>query len=940
MRSISTTSRSAMALVLALAAPATVSLTLPETAYAGDVPIYAPAPDWVEQAHISQLDLDGSPPLVLAEKQARLERGRVWTYADLAVKLDSPQALTQMGTLTASWLPDKGDLVVHRVELWRGGKQIDLLASGSRFEILRRESQLENRVISGLLTATMNVSGAQVGDILRMSISTTLSDQAMGDEVQFQDAILTEPIPIGSGRITISWPEDLPIRWQGYNYDLSAPELRDGFRYLDVAMPIAKRPEIPGDAPLRYHLQPLVQASSFADYAELSAVMARHYSTEGAIPPGSTLDQRVRDIAARSDAPLTRAAAALRLAQDEISYLLNGLDGGNYLPQSPKDTWEYRYGDCKAKSLLLLAMLRELGIESEAVLVRTQAGDALPGLLPMPGNFDHMIVRATIDGVNYWLDATMQGTRLATIDEVPRFFHALPLRAEGARLVELEERPQTTPDQAIRLTIDQRAGVSVPALYDIEMVLTGSMGAALRPVIEGGVDASIDDAVYANLYKVIGDNQIVERTLVYDDAAGVARITATGLITTPWKQESGLYQLEVPGQAAADISLEGNRSRPAWREIPLRIHGPFSSTSEVEVLLPEEGQGFTLRNTAPIDTTIAGVRLLSAAELEDGRVTVRQSNASSLEELPADGIPEARRLVSKHLRDLPLVVAPKDARQRWEYLGERERLAPIEEAYRRLIDKAEPDDATDWLNRASFRAGTLDYAGALEDYDKAMAIEPSADLLRLRASAKRALGDLDGALAELQAAEDLQPDGTTHFDQVELLGHLGRKDQAIAVAEDYASYAQSPADADQLKAIALGWAGRADEGLSLLRATAQARPGDRSALNELCWFAGIWNMVDDSIMADCVKAVESSEYSAAVLDSRALAHFRLGDHAAALADADAAIGQAGMLAQTRYLRGLVLHKLGRGEEARAAIAEAKAMRPGIVREYASWGLKP
>lgn len=48
--------------------------------------------------------------------------------------------------------------------------------------------------------------------------------------------------------------------------------------------------------------------------------------------------------------------------------------GGNYVPQMPAFTWEKRYGDCKAKALLLLAMLRALDIEAEPVLASVGAG--------------------------------------------------------------------------------------------------------------------------------------------------------------------------------------------------------------------------------------------------------------------------------------------------------------------------------------------------------------------------------------------------------------------------------------------------------------------------------------------------------------------------------------------------------------------------------------
>ena len=106
--------------------------------------------------------------------------------------------------------------------------------------------------------------------------------------------------------------------------------------------------------------------------------------------------------------------AALQLVQDQISYLANGMDGGNYIPQDAEFTWAKRYGDCKAKSVLLLALLKQMGIEAEPVLVASSGGDALPELLPVPGDFDHVIVHAVIGGTDYWLDGTNTGSGRTT----------------------------------------------------------------------------------------------------------------------------------------------------------------------------------------------------------------------------------------------------------------------------------------------------------------------------------------------------------------------------------------------------------------------------------------------------------------------------------------------------------------------------------------------
>src|SRR3546814_20569170 len=73
----------------------------------------------------------------------------------------------------------------------------------------------------------------------------------------------------------------------------------------------------------------------------------------------------------------SRAGAALRVVQNEVRYLYRGMENGNYVPQAPETTRSLRYGDCKAKTLLLLAMLDRLGLAARPAPGRSVFGDLL-----------------------------------------------------------------------------------------------------------------------------------------------------------------------------------------------------------------------------------------------------------------------------------------------------------------------------------------------------------------------------------------------------------------------------------------------------------------------------------------------------------------------------------------------------------------------------------
>jgi tetratricopeptide (TPR) repeat protein len=909
-------------------------------ALAGETIIYDAAPAWVDVTPIEPKAAQSRDIIILLDQQARIEKGRLWTYVDTAIALDSPEALTRFGTLNATWSPDKGDLIVHRVELIRDGAVIDVLSEGAKFEVLRRERGLEARLLNGALTATLAAPGAKLGDILRLAYSTTLSDQVMGDNVQWQGGLIAKPVPLKAGRVAVSWPEDLPVsRLRLGNADVAEPTAKGGFLTWSASLPVAEAPEVPKDSPLRFQLGELLQVSTYADWAAVSRNHAEHYGTDGQIASGGDLAVRIAGIAAESSDPLTRAALALRMVQDDVSYLLNGMNGGNYIPQLPEETWSKRFGDCKAKTLLLLTILRELGIEAEATLVRTEGGDALPQLAPMPGNFDHVIVRAMIDGENYWLDGTTAGTRLDTINEVPRFFHALPLRADGADLMPLGTRKQTAPDQTVRLTLDHSAGLRVPSVYTLEIEYRGANGAGWRTVAEQVNEDLREDAVYDAVNGLLGDTLLVDHTVRYDADAGLAVITARGLRGSDWERDGSAYSFEPPAQIARNVGFDVDRARAAWRAIPLRLNGPIYFTGEYVVVLPDDQATFTLEGTPDLAATIGGVEIGSGAQFDGERLAVTQTMRTLNDELSADVIGAARRELTRFDRQLPVLKSSGEVRQQWQYFGrDRTLLAPLEALYDKAVADADPDDTIGLTNRANFRAGIYDHAGALADIEAALAIEDSRDLYVSRGGKRWALGDIEGALADFVEAEALQPDGSTYSSQIYLLALLGRAEEGVALAEDFEGITKDRVEGATILATALGWLGEAAQGLVELDALVAQRPTDGTLLNAICWHAATWSLMDEERLAICTQGVEKSDYSPGALDSRALAHLRLGNLTAAKADVDAALLAEPGLSNSMLLRGIILTQMG-DKSGKDEIALALAMQPSLARIYKAWGLK-
>ena len=910
------------------------------TAQAGETIRYEPAADWVDPVEIPPAEVETGKPFRTISTQVRFEDGTISQYQRLVVGLNTPEYLTQMGTVSAQWLPDKGDLIVHEVALVRDGEVIDVLATGGEFEVLRREQMLERRMLDGLRTATLTLPGAQVGDELRVAFTTTRKDQTLGGEGGWTGVILSEPMPMVNGSIVVSWDENTTINTGFKQFDRDdAAFTKVSDRKFRIALPIDEVDEMPSDAPARFMLPPMVTVSTFANYAEISKVMAPLYATEGAVPANHGLDTAIDRIARQHKEPKARMAAAVQLVQDEISYLYNGLDGGNYSPQSPTETWDKKYGDCKAKTLLLLAILDRLDIEADAALVTTETGDMLPELIADAGNFNHVIVRARLDGQTYWLDGTSVGTRLANLGDVARFYYALPLVEAGSELVPVPLTPYAVPLNTLDITVDQSAGIDVPALVSFEFEARGPSTAMYRVIADQEEGEAKADALSGVVQSFLGENQNYDTRLTFDDARGAAIVTGKAIVTSPWQEENDRKKLDLPYQPASNFAFNSDRARPDWQDIPVKVNGPYYNLLDLELLLPEK-EDYRLMGTPNFDEHIGGNTLKSDGGLNGNRLNLQQFVRNEVWEIPAAELADTKRQAAILQRKLPRIIAPREYRRMYDYGGaDRALLRPLEQAFAKVIAEADKDDTSVFEARANFRQGTGNWKGALADVNEAIEREASSALFARRAYIHQNNNQLEEALSDLRRVEELDPTGQTFEAQIELLTALNRNDEAIALAEEYALYANDPDEADRLMGVALGLAGRGAEGMAILSQVAERTPNAPWLLNQICWYSGIWNVAVADTADECERAVELADNPAAAIDSRALVLYRLGRTDEALKDLQQVIDTVPYMHASRYLRGIIRMREGISGGQQDVDVATRAV-PDIVRQYERYGLGP
>lgn len=591
----------------------------------------APIPDWVTPSELMPVP-EGASGLVFVRRSDFLvhldERGQA-RYLGYRIRILHPNAL-QLGNLSIAWKPSDGAATVHAIRIHRDGEMIDVLENAS-FEILRREDQLEAASLDGILTAVLPIADLRVGDELEVGLTTRSDDPTLGATVAGVLMLAPDPQP-GRLRLGLSWEEGQEPHLK-MTPDMVAVAERSA-RGVSLRFDNATLLVPPNNAPPRYRWQRILEYSDFADWAAISRHFAPMYRRAATLDVGSPLRAEATRIAAAHSDPLARARAALRLVQQEIRYIYVGLDGGNLTPATAEETWRRRYGDCKGKTALLLALLAELGVDAEPVLVSNAgADDGLEDRLPNPGIFDHVLVRARINGSHYWLDGTLPSVAEPSSAPILPYRWTLPLTAQGGSIQQLEWRPSERPQEVTLYEIDARAGFDQPARITQTTIVRGIAGlqqqvqlSALTPAQllnglrqqgGGGTWQTIDDAQWR-----------------YDVGAQASILTISGPGTVDWDGVgNGARSLTLPG---GGFNPPERRSRPTEQNQDVPYYNePTFNCYVTTVRLPETTQASRWSFNTSFDTRFFGRNYYRAFELRDGAIRMVRGSRVEQRELDA-----------------------------------------------------------------------------------------------------------------------------------------------------------------------------------------------------------------------------------------------------------------------------------------------------------------
>ena len=360
------------------------------------------------------------------------------TVSRLMYRIDEQSAVETNSQISAEWAPWHHDKPVLAARVVTKDGTVHVLDAKAVTEAPARDSSLDifsdNRIVRAPLPAVA------VGSVVEYTITTDGRTPIEGAGIASYFPF-GQWVPVHRMRLVLDGPLSIQPRILNDAGIEPVIEDKDGRRRMTFASGPAKKLEnVESYLPFDQLGIPYVAFSTGTSWQHIATGYAKIVDQQIA---GSDLAKLVKSATAGAKTPHEITARLLAAIQKDIRYAGVEIAEGSIIPRTPATVLKNKYGDCKDKAVLLVAMLRQAGLTAHVALLRSgydlDAHETLPGLT----RFNHAIVRVDTPDGAIWVDPTDQFARAGELPIADQGRLALIASESTTALARTPELPST-----------------------------------------------------------------------------------------------------------------------------------------------------------------------------------------------------------------------------------------------------------------------------------------------------------------------------------------------------------------------------------------------------------------------------------------------------------------------------------------------------------------
>ena len=303
-------------------------------------------------------------------------------------------------------------------------------------------------------TTTLLIPQARAGAVIEIIYRTRRQAQNQQPEF-YTEFTLRRSIPILKNTVTLKLPKSRPFEYRLQNdktqATISETEHSKVYAWDFGSMPAFE--SLPFDPPLRT-IVPWLGVSSMESWDDFIQWFRRISKDSDFISPA--VEAKAAEIAEANPTREAKIRAAFEFVTS-LRYVAIEFGINAFRPRTPDQVLHQRYGDCKDKANLLVALLRSMNIPANFVLINRGSTTEIE----FPGwQFNHAIAYVPNEGTGgLWLDSTDPTTAFGTISPGNFGRSALVFSDDGAEFKTVAGTGVTTVQEEWNLDRDENGGI-------------------------------------------------------------------------------------------------------------------------------------------------------------------------------------------------------------------------------------------------------------------------------------------------------------------------------------------------------------------------------------------------------------------------------------------------------------------------------------------------
>lgn len=344
------------------------------------------------------------------------------------------KGLNKLKDFNINFEPDYRTVAFHSINIYRKDKKIEL-RDKIHIECSFDENWIGDELFQSDGKLKIFLEQTRIGDVVEISYTEKGLQPDIYGSLFYKRRINSSAF-IGNDYIRILTHKDNPIYYKSLNCEIQINEDTTDKYYIIETINYREKVYHEDHVPNWYYLQEYVFFTDKSNWTELIEYDLKNYKLEQ--PTHDLVKEKVKELIAGIEDTTEQISKILNYVQHDIIYLTNG----TITPKQPEVVIRQGRGDCKAKSLLALKMLKELNIEAWIVAVNSEGYDARLMDLHTPLPFNHAVLEFIYQSDTIIFDGTRYHQYGNMYEKyIPDFMYGLRIIRGNNELTKLKPSP-------------------------------------------------------------------------------------------------------------------------------------------------------------------------------------------------------------------------------------------------------------------------------------------------------------------------------------------------------------------------------------------------------------------------------------------------------------------------------------------------------------------